>query len=186
MGGILRPSKHSTMMNVTEYNQSLENDEIAARNLMNIRRNERVKDDQANAFNSQMAAYKNQMNAYSERLARGQAVTEERARLISQSGNLLTDFEQQERKRLRKAKTGTDQVDEYDTAITGKMRQEAIDLLEQPEAYWTTKRNAAMGEIGGVGGSCGASGGSCGSSGGGTCPITGQPLAPGQTVSPEG
>ncbi len=71
------------------------------------------------------------------------AITSERTQGIKDSSKMITDYGEQERRRLFQAKKGSGQVDASDTAITGDMVKGARDFLGQGSDYWNSKRTAA-------------------------------------------
>lgn len=71
------------------------------------------------------------------------AVTQERADAIKKGGQILTDFERQEKTRLMEAKKGVGQVSEKDFSISEKDRKWAENLLSKPAEYWEARRKEA-------------------------------------------
>ena len=71
------------------------------------------------------------------------AVYDQRMKAIQDSSKLMTDWEVQEKRRLLKAKTGANQTDPEDYAITGDARKRAIAIQKLGEDYWKNKSQVA-------------------------------------------
>lgn len=79
----------------------------------------------------------------------GMGVTQERADAIRKGGQILTDFERQEKMRLMEAKKGVGQVSEKDFGISQKDREWAESMLAKSPEYWDQRRSAAATEASG-------------------------------------
>ena len=70
--------------------------------------------------------------------------TNYRAKAIRDSGNVLTDWEMQEKIRLLQARKGTGQVDAEDMRITNDNLQASKSLLDKGAEYWDARRKVAF------------------------------------------